>query len=235
MKKFKVILLAGLVVGISAVFYGFNKNYDQEYNEEVIKKISDIRENGDDVTKEFIDLLLSHEDQAEIKYYHIFSDDGSIDYMHIQGRDLDKGIDIDGRYDQNSGVIYISKNDDRYWLDLGKNIYHKDKRSDNDIDNSIAANELTFGQREVYMALGESYRKVEKIDKGYKLVIDDDLNFGYDIYDENGYLLESYLENSEGNIYTIFEKSTDDIEGVFNYYLSMIENMTYTDDIADIK
>lgn len=235
MKKFKVILLAGLVVGISAVFYGFNKNYDQEYNEEVIEKISDIRENGDDVTKEFIDLLLSHEDQAEVKYYRITSDDGSIDYTHIQGSDQDKGIDIDGSFNQNKGMIYISKGDDMYWLDLGKNIYHKDKRSNHDINESTTTNELTFGQREVYIALGESYRKVEKIDNGYKLVIDDDLNFGYDIYDENGYLVESYLDNSEGGFYTRLEKSTTDVEGVYNYYLSMINDMTYTDDIADIK
>lgn len=235
MKKFKVILLAGLVVGISAVFYGFNKNYDQEYNEEVIEKISDIRENGNEDTKEFIDLLLSHDYQAEVKYYHIISDDGSIDYTHIQGSDQEKGIDIDGRYDQNSGVIYISKGDDMYWLDLGKNIYHKDKRSNHDISKSTTTNELTFGQREVYIALGESNRKVEKIDNAYKATIDDDLNFGYDIYDENGYLVESYLDNSEGGFYTRLEKTTTDVEGVYNYYLSMINDMTYTDDIADIK
>lgn len=232
MKKIKLLVGVGLIIAGLGVVTGFDKDYDRKENEISRAKIEDLKNSSDLVKSEFTEKLLNKQYQPRVNYYQVKSLDNSINYTHIKGFDKEKNITIDGRIWQNGGNIFINKDDQLYWLDIGKNIYYAEKRTSSKITRD---NDLTYGEKEVIRALGESNRKIEKIDAGYKSIIDDDLNYGYEIYNENGDFVSSYLENSQGNVTTTLIKSESDVEDIYNYYLAKIDSMTKVETIEEIK
>ena len=76
---------------------------------------------------------------------------------------------------------------------------------------------------------------MEKTDFGYKVTISDDLNYGYSLYDENGDLFQTYLDNSQGKVTSKLLETDEDVLDVYERYMSLTSEMTYTDNIADIK
>lgn len=76
---------------------------------------------------------------------------------------------------------------------------------------------------------------MEKTDYGFKKTIKDDLNYGYYLYDANGDLFETYLENTEGNISTKLIDKSNDIEATYNQFYSLMENMQEVEDVAEVK
>lgn len=234
MKK-RNVLFAGLTLALGlVVFTGYNNNYYQEANEESRAELASIKENADDVTREFIEKLEAKERTNGIEYWETKSEDGSIDYISVRGYDHENEIDIDGRIKDNCGSIYLSKGDERTWIDLTNNTYHQDKRSDHDIPTITTTNELSFGEESVLYALSNG-RTVEKTDFGYKITISDELNYGYSLYDENANLFETYLDNSQGKVTSKLIGTDEDVLDFYEKYLSMTNDMTYTDNIADIK
>lgn len=234
MKK-KNILLVGLALAIGVgVFTGFDNNYYQEENDNMRAEIVSIKENSDEVTREFIEKLENKERRDEAEFWHTYSEDGSIDYTQLTAFDQANDIFIDGQIADDGVNIFLSKGDDRTWVDTRKNIYHADKRSDHNIPNIITTNDLSFGEESIIRAL-ENGRFVEKTDFGYKVTISDDLNYGYDLYDNNANLYETYLENSEGHITSKLVDINQDVVELYNKYIGLTESLTYTDDIADVK
>ena len=234
MKKRNILFASIVVIAGLGIFTGFNNNYYQEANEESRAELVSIKENADDITREFIEKLEQKQRSNGVEYWEEKSDDGSIDYISISGYDQANEIDIDGRIKDNRGDIYLSRGDDRTWIDLTNNIYHQDKRSDHDIPAITTTNELSFGEESVLYALSNG-RIVEKTDFGYKVTISDDLNYGYSLYDENANLFETYLDNSQGKVTSKLVEIDDDVLGIYEKYISMTNEMTYTDNIADIK
>lgn len=234
MKKRNILFASIVVVAGLGIFTGFNNNYYQEENDERRAEFIAIKENSDEITKDFIEKLENKQRENVVEYWETKSEDGSIDYISISGYDQENEIDIDGRIKDNRGDIYLSRGDDRTWIDLTKNIYHQDKRSDYDIPTISTSNELSFGEESVLRAL-DNYNKVEKTDFGYKVTISDDLNYGYCLYDENGDLFETYLDNSQGKVTSKLVGKDEDVLGIYEKYISMTNEMTYTDNIADIK
>lgn len=234
MKK-KNVLLVGLALAIGVgVFTGFDNNYYQEENDNMRAEIVSIKENADDVTREFIEKLENKERRDEAEFWQRTSDDGSIDYTQLTAYDQANDIYISGRIADDGVNIFLSKGDDRTWIDTSKNIYHADKRSDHNIPNISTTNELSFGEESIIRALDNS-RFVEKTDFGYKVTISDDLNYGYDLYDNNANLYETYLENSEGHITSKLVDIDQDVLGLYDKYIDLTDSLTYTDDIADVK
>ena len=235
MKKVKLLVGVGLIIAGLGLVTGFDKDYHRKENEISRAKIEDLKNSSDLVKSEFTEKLLNKQYQPRVDYYQVKSLDNSINYTQIEGFDTSKNITIDGRIWQNGGNIFINKDNQLYWLDIGKNIYYAEKRTSNYPSNIIRDNDLTYGEKEVIRALGESNRKIEKIDGGYKSIIDDDLNYGYEIYNENGDFVSSYLENSQGNVTTTLIKSESDVEDIYNYYLAKIDSMTKVETIEEIK
>ena len=234
MKKRNILFASIVVVAGLGIFSGFNNNYYQEANEESRAELVSIKENADDITREFIEKLEQKQRSNGVEYWETKSEDGSIDYISISGYDQANEIDIDGRIKDNRGDIYLSRGDDRTWIDLTNNIYHQDKRSDHDIPAITTTNELSFGEESVLYALSNG-RIVEKTDFGYKVTISDELNYGYSLYDENANLFETYLDNSQGKVTSKLVEIDDDVLGIYERYISMTKEMTYTDNLADIK
>lgn len=234
MKKRNILFASIVVIAGLGIFTGFNNNYYQEANEESRAELVSIKENADDITREFIEKLEQKQRSNGVEYWETKSEDGSIDYISISGYDQANEIDIDGRIKDNRGDIYLSRGDDRTWIDLTNNIYHQDKRSDYDIPAITTTNELSFGEESVLYALSNG-RIVEKTDFGYKVTISDDLNYGYSLYDENANLFETYLDNSQGKVTSKLVEIDDDVLGIYEKYISMTKEMTYTDNLADIK
>ena len=235
MKKIKLLVGVGFIIAGLGLVTGFDKDYHRKENEISRAKIEDLKNSSDLVKSEFTEKLLNKQYQPRVNYYQVKSLDNSINYTQIEGFDKGKNITIDGRIWQNGGNIFINKDDQLYWLDIGKNIYYGEKRTSNYPSNITRDNDLTYGEKEVIRALGESNRKIEKIDAGYKSIIDDDLNNGYEIYNENGDFISSYLENSQGNVTTTLIKSENDVEDIYNYYLTKIDSMTKVETIEEIK
>ena len=235
MKKIKLLVGVGLIIAGLGLVTGFDKDYHRKENEISRAKIEDLKNSSDLVKSEFTERLLNKQYQPRVNYYQVKSLDNSINYTQIEGFDTSKNITIDGRIWQNGGNIFINKDNQLYWLDMGKNIYYAEKRTSNYPSNITKDNDLTYGEEEVIRALGESNRKIEKIDGGYKSIIDDDLNYGYEIYNENGDFVSSYLENSQGNVTTTLIKSESDVEDIYNYYLAKIDSMTKVETIEEIK
>lgn len=235
MKKINLIVVVGIIIAGLGLVTGFDKDYYSKENETSRAKIEDLKNSSDLVKSEFTEKLLNKKDQPRVNYYQVKSLDNSINYTQIQGFDTSKNITIDGKIWQNGGNIFINKDNQLYWLDIGKNIYYGEKRTSNYSSSITRDNDLTYGEKEVIKALGESNRKIEKIDGGYKSIIDDDLNYGYEIYDENGDFISSYLENSQGNVTTTLIESKNDVEDIYNYYLAKIDSMTKVETIEDIK
>lgn len=235
MKKIKLLAGVGLIIAGLGLVTGFDKDYDRKENEISRAKIEDLKNSSDLVKSEFTEKLLNKQYQPRVNYYQVKSLDNSINYTQIEGFDKGKNITIDGRIWKNGGNIFINKDNQLYWLDIGKNIYYAEKRTSNYPSNITRDNDLTYGEKEVIKALGESNRKIEKIDGGYKSIIDDDLNYGYEIYNENGDFVSSYLENSKGNVTTTLTESKNDVEDIYNYYLAKIDSMTKVETIEEIK
>lgn len=234
MKKRNILFASMAVILGLGIFSGFDNNYYQEENDERRAELISIKESADDVTREFIEKLESKEMANGIEYWETKSEDGVIDYISISGYDQENDIDIDGRLKNNYLNVFISKGDDRTWIDTQTNLYHSDNRSDYDIPTISTTNELSFGEESVLRAL-DNYNKVEKTDFGYKVIISDDLNYGYYLYDENGDLFETYLDNSQGKVTSKLVGKDEDVLGIYEKYISMTNEMTYTDNIADIK
>lgn len=234
MKKRNILFASMAVILGLGIFSGFDNNYYQEENDERRAELISIKDNADDVTREFIEKLESKERSNGIEYWETKSEDGSIDYISISGYDQENEIDIAGRIKNDCVDIFLSKGDDRTWIDTQTNLYHSDNRSDYDIPTISTSNELSFGEVSVLRAL-DNYNKVEKTDFGYKVTISDDLNYGYSLYDENGDLFETYLDNSQGKVTSKLVGKDKDVLGIYEKYISMTNEMTYTDNIADIK
>lgn len=234
MKKRNILFASMAVILGLGIFSGFDNNYYQEENDERRAELISIKDNADDVTREFIEKLESKERSNGIEYWETKSEDGSIDYISISGCDQENDIDIDGRLKNNYLNVFISKGDDRTWIDTQTNLYHSDNRSDYDIPTISTTNELSFGEESVLRAL-DNYNKVEKTDFGYKVTISDDLNYGYSLYDENGDLFETYLDNSQGKVTSKLLETDEDVLDVYERYMSLTSEMTYTDNIAYIK
>lgn len=234
MKKRNILFASMAVILGLGIFSGFDNNYYQKENDERRAELTSIKENADDLTREFIEKLESKERSNGIEYWETKSEDGSIDYISISGCDQENDIDIDGRLKNNYLNVFISKGDDRTWIDTQTNLYHSDNRSDYDIPTISTTNELSFGEESVLRAL-DNYNKVEKTDFGYKVTISDDLNYGYSLYDENGDLFETYLDNSQGKVTSKLLETDEDVLDVYERYMSLTSEMTYTDNIADIK
>ena len=234
MKK-RNILFATLAAAVGiGVFTGFNNNYYQEANEESRAELTSIKENADEVTREFIEKLEAQERPSRVEYWQVRSEDGAVDYIRVSGYDQENSIDISGRLRDNIVDLYLSKGDDRTWIDTERNLYHQDKRSDHNISRIVTTNELSFGEESALSALGNG-RIVEKTDFGYKVIISDELNYGYSLYDENANLFETYLDNSQGKVTSKLVGTDEDVVGIYDKYLAMTANMSYTDNIADIK
>lgn len=234
MKK-RNILFASIVVAAGlGIFTGFNNNYYQQENDERRAEFIAIKENSDEITKDFIEKLENKQRESVVEYWETKSEDGSIDYISISGYDQENEIDIDGRIKNDCVDIFLSKGDDRTWIDTKTNLYHSDNRSDYDIPSISTTNELSFGEESVLRAL-DNYNKVEKTGFGYKVTISDDLNYGYYLYNENGDLFETYLDNSQGKVTSKLVGKDKDVLGIYEKYISMTNEMTYTDNIADIK
>ena len=234
MKKRNILFASMAVILGLGIFSGFDNNYYQKENDERRAELTSIKENADDLTREFIEKLESKERSNGIEYWETKSEDGSVDYISISGCDQENDIDIDGRLKNNYLNVFISKGDDRTWIDTQTNLYHSDNRSDYDIPTISTTNELSFGEESVLRAL-DNYNKVEKTDFGYKVTISDDLNYGYSLYDENGDLFETYLDNSQGKVTSKLLETDEDVLDVYERYMSLTSEMTYTDNIADIK
>lgn len=234
MKKRNILFASMAVILGLGIFSGFDNNYYQKENDERRAELISIKDNADDVTREFIEKLESKERSNGIEYWETKSEDGSIDYISISGCDQENDIDIDGRLKNNYLNVFISKGDDRTWIDTQTNLYHSDNRSDYDIPTISTTNELSFGEESVLRAL-DNYNKVEKTDFGYKVTISDDLNYGYSLYDENGDLFQTYLDNSQGKVTSKLLETDEDVLDVYERYMSLTSEMTYTDNIADIK
>lgn len=234
MKKRNILFASIVVVAGLGIFTGFNNNYYQEENDERRAEVIAIKENSDEITKDFIEKLENKQRENVVEYWETKSEDGSIDYISISGYDQENDIDIDGRLKNNYLNVFISKGDDRTWIDTQTILYHSDNRSDYDIPTISTSNELSFGEESVLRAL-DNYNKVEKTDFGYKVIISDDLNNGYYLYDENGDLFETYLDNSQGKVTSKLVGKDEDVLGIYEKYISMTNEMTYTDNIADIK
>ena len=234
MKKRNILFASMAVILGLGIFSGFDNNYYQKENDERRAELISIKENADDVTREFIEKLESKERSNGIEYWETKSEDGSVDYISISGCDQENDIDIDGRLKNNYLNVFISKGDDRTWIDTQTNLYHSDNRSDYDIPTISTTNELSFGEESVLRAL-DNYNKVEKTDFGYKVTISDDLNYGYSLYDENGDLFQTYLDNSQGKVTSKLLETDEDVLDVYERYMSLTSEMTYTDNIADIK
>ncbi|WP_282929829.1 hypothetical protein [Anaerococcus sp. Marseille-Q7828] len=234
MKKRNILFASMAVILGLGIFSGFDNNYYQKENDERRTELTSIKENADDLTREFIEKLESKERSNGIEYWETKSEDGSVDYISISGCDQENDIDIDGRLKNNYLNVFISKGDDRTWIDTQTNLYHSDNRSDYDIPTISTTNELSFGEESVLRAL-DNYNKVEKTDFGYKVTISDDLNYGYSLYDENGDLFQTYLDNSQGKVTSKLLETDEDVLDVYERYMSLTSEMTYTDNIADIK
>lgn len=234
MKKRNILFASMAVILGLGIFSGFDNNYYQKENDERRAELTSIKENADDLTREFIEKLESKERSNGIEYWETKSEDGSVDYISISGCDQENDIDIDGRLKNNYLNVFISKGDDRTWIDTQTNLYHSDNRSDYDIPTISTTNELSFGEESVLRAL-DNYNKVEKTDFGYKVTISDDLNYGYSLYDENGDLFQTYLDNSQGKVTSKLLETDEDVLDVYERYMSLTSEMTYTDNIADIK
>lgn len=234
MKKRNILFASMAVILGLGIFSGFDNNYYQKENDERRAELISIKDNADDVTREFIEKLESKERSNGIEYWETKSEDGSIDYISISGCDQENDIDIDGRLKNNYLNVFISKGDDRTWIDTQTNLYHSDNRSDYDIPTISTTNELSYGEESVLRAI-DNYNKVEKTDFGYKVTISDDLNYGYSLYDENGDLFETYLDNSQGKVTSKLLETDEDVLDVYERYMSLTSEMTYTDNIADIK
>lgn len=234
MKKRNILFASIVVLAGLGIFTGFNNNYYQEENDERRAEFIAIKENSDEITKDFIEKLENKQRENVVEYWETKSEDGSIDYISISGYDQENEIDIDGRIKNDYVDIFLSKVDDRTWIDTKTNLYHSDNRSDYDIPSISTTNELSFGEESVLRAL-DNYNRVEKTDFGYKVIISDDLNYGYYLYDENGDLFETYLDNSQGKVTSKLVGKDEDVLGIYEKYISMTNEMTYTDNIADIK
>lgn len=235
MKKFNFFIETAIVLLGVSTLVGFNNNYYENENATEKEKVYELMNNSDAVKREFVEKLLKKEYRSEVNYYKLKSDDGSINYTEISGDDLDKEIMIDGQLKENGGFIFISDGDNRYWLNFNKNNYYTDKISDHKIAKITTSNPLTYGEKEVIKVFGDLPRTVERTDGGYKTILSDELNDGYEIYDKNGNFILSYLDNSQGKVTTTWLKSTDDVEGVYNYYLSKISEMTQAKSIEEVK
>ncbi len=235
MKKKNVLLLGLVVLAGVGIFAGFNDNYYQEENEQMRAEIVAIKENADEVTREFVDKLENKVERDEAEFWQVSSDDGSINYIHLTATDQANDIFIDGqiRTDGNTN-IFLSKGDDRTWIDTSKNIYHADKRSDHNLPLISTTNELSFGELGVVRELDPD-DTVEKTEYGYKVDTTDDLNIGYSLYDHNANLYETYLDNSQGKVTSKLVEVDQDVLALYDKYIKLTENLTYTDDISDLK
>lgn len=120
MKKIKLLAGVGLIIAGLGLVTGFNKDYDRKENEISRAKIEDLKNSSDLVKSEFTEKLLNKQYQPRVNYYQVKSLDNSINYTHIKGFDKEKNITIDGGIWQNGGNIFINKDDQLYWLDIGK-------------------------------------------------------------------------------------------------------------------
>lgn len=242
MKILKTLLAIGAIALTGGFLLSTNTNDKDDENEQKREEIKEIIENADETTREFIDALLNKEEKSEVCYWNVKSDDGKIDYTLIKAYDKDGKIVIDGSYKDNRGYIFIKNGGQSYSLNLEKNIYIKNNVDNFNADQSTGQNSLSYKEKCIYDALaiekcfkGKREEVLEKTDYGFKKTIKDDLNYGYYLYDENGDLFETYLENTEGNITTKLIDKSNDIEGTYNQFYSLMENMQEVEDFAAVK
>ena len=83
MKKRNILFASMAVILGLGIFSGFDNNYYQEENDERRAELISIKDNADDVTREFIEKLESKKRSNGIEYWETKSEDGSIDYLSL--------------------------------------------------------------------------------------------------------------------------------------------------------
>lgn len=236
MKHAKEMLLIGLIVfgGIFLKASGSigQKDYENELRDKKTK-IEEYLENVNGVEKEFVQIILNHEDEdPSVAVREITNLDTGKSYERIQASDVKNAIDIDGRLD---GTIFFRKGNERFWIDTRKEIYYTDTYdySKNSKEDDI----ISINEEIIYEKFLSGYDKnVEKIGDTYKVTSLDDLNKGsYDIYDLEGNWLESLTDNSQGRWKDVLVSKTTDVNEIYEKLLDLKDTYTRVDDLGQIK